>query len=62
MRWIAVWLLLTGVYLAGQLALLALLPGGGGYGREELLHLAAVPLVQTAALWVVALVRRHNRS
>lgn len=58
MRWIAVWLLLTGVYLAGQLALL---PGGGGYGREELLHLLFVPLVQTAALWVVARVRRHSR-
>ena len=59
MRWIAVWLLLTGVYLAGQLALL---PGGGGYGREELLQLAFVPLAQTAALWIVALVRRHSRK
>jgi hypothetical protein len=59
MRWIAVWLLLTGVYLAGQLVLLA---GGGDYGREELLHLLAVPLAQTAALWVVTLVRRHSRK
>ena len=62
MRWIAVWLLLTGVYLAGQFALLALLPGGGGYGREELFHLTSVPLVQTAALWLVTLVRRHSRT
>lgn len=58
MRWIVVWLLLTGIYLAGQLALL----GGGEYGHEELLHLLTVPLAQTAALWVVALVRRHSRK
>ncbi|HEX6898635.1 MAG TPA: hypothetical protein VF789_02935 [Thermoanaerobaculia bacterium] len=59
MRWIAVWLLLAGVYLAGQLVLL---PGGGEYGRKELLHLLAVPLAQTAALRVVTLVRRHSRK
>lgn len=58
MKWIAVWLLLTGVYLAGQLALLA---GGAGYGREELLHLLSVPLIQTAALRLVAAVRRQSR-
>jgi hypothetical protein len=59
MRWIAVWLLLAGVYLAGQLVLVI---GGGEYGREELLHLLTVPLAQTAALWVVTLVRRNSRK
>jgi hypothetical protein len=58
MKWIAVWLLLAGVYLAGQLALLA---AGEEYGREQLLHLLAVPLVQTAALGLVAKVRRQSR-
>lgn len=58
MKWIAVWLLLTGVYLAGQLVLLAT---GEGYGREQLLHLISVPLAQTAALALVARVRRQSR-
>jgi hypothetical protein len=58
MKWIAVWLLLTGVYLAGQLALLA---AGEAYGREQLLHLLCVPLAQTAALGLVARVRRQSR-
>ena len=59
MRWIAVWLLLTGIYLAGQLVLFA---GGREYGREELLHLLCAPLIQTAALRLVAVVRRHSRK
>ena len=58
MKWIAIWLLLTGVYLAAQLVLLA---WGAGYGREDLLHLLCVPLVQTAALGLVAKVRRQSR-
>ena len=58
MRWIAIWLLLAGVYLAGQLVLVI---AGGEFGRQELLHLLAVPLAQTAALWIVTLVRRHSR-
>ena len=58
MRWISVWLLLAGVYLAGQLVLVI---GGGDYGRKELLHLLCVPLVQTAALRLVAVVRRGSR-
>jgi len=61
MRWLAVWLLLTGVYLAGQLAIALLLGGRWDYTREDLLHLAAVPLFQVAALWVVAVVRRGAR-
>jgi hypothetical protein len=39
-----------------------LLTGGDWkYTRESLAHLAAVPLVQVAALRIVALVRRHGR-
>jgi hypothetical protein len=61
MRWLAVWLLLTGVYFAGQLATPLLTGGGWRYGRESLAHLATVPLIQVVALCVVALVRRNDR-
>lgn len=61
LRWLALWLLLTGVYLAGQLAISLLLEGRLSYTREDIAHLAAVPLVQVAALWVVAWVRREAR-
>jgi hypothetical protein len=62
MKWLAVWALLTGVYLAGQLVT-PLLPGGRwSYTREDLAHLAIVPLAQIAALWMVALVRRGVRK
>jgi hypothetical protein len=61
MRWLAVWLLLTGVYFAGQLATSLLTGGGWNYSRENLAHLATVPLIQVVALRVVALVRRDRR-
>lgn len=61
MRWLAVWLLLTGVYFAGQVAAPLLIGGGWKYGRENLAHLATVPLIQVMALRVVALVRRDRR-
>jgi hypothetical protein len=61
MRWLAVWVLLTGVYLAGQLVLPLLLGGPWDYTREDLSHLAAVPLAQVAALRVVTWVRRGVR-
>jgi len=62
MRWLAVWLLLTGVYFAGQLVTPLLTGGGWQYGRESLAHLVAVPLIQVLALRVVALVRRDRRQ
>jgi hypothetical protein len=62
MRWLAVWLLLTGVYFAGQLAAPLLTGGDWKYTRESLAHLVAVPLAQVAALRIVALVRRHSRG
>ncbi len=61
MRWLAVWLLLTGVYFAGQLVTQLLTGGGWRYGRESLAHLATVPLIQVVSLRVVALVRRDRR-
>jgi hypothetical protein len=61
MRWLVVWLLLTGVYFAGQLVTPLLTGGDWKYTRESLAHLVAVPLVQVAALRIVALVRRYNR-
>lgn len=61
MRWLAVWLLLTGVYFAGQLVTPLLTGGGWKYTRESLAHLAAVPLIQVVALYAVAFVRRDTR-
>ena len=61
MRWLAVWIVLTGVYFIGQIAISPLLGEGWSYTREDLAHLAAVPLIQVASLWVVALVRRGAR-
>ena len=62
MRWLAIWVLLTGVYFAGQLAAPLVTGGSWGFTRESLAHLALVPLAQVAALWIVALVRRHARE
>jgi len=61
MRWLAVWILLTGVYFAGQLAAPLLTGERWDFTREHLAHLIAVPLAQVAALRIVALVRRHGR-
>ncbi|HEV2846472.1 MAG TPA: hypothetical protein VG477_16580 [Thermoanaerobaculia bacterium] len=58
MKWLAVWFLLAGIYLAAQLVFVI---GGGEFGREELLHLLFVPLAQIAALRLVAMVRRQSR-
>jgi hypothetical protein len=62
MRWLAVWVVLTGVYLAGQLIAPLLVGGGWDYTREDLAHLATVPLAQVAALGVVSWVRRGVRK
>jgi hypothetical protein len=61
MRWLAVWLVLTGVYFAGQLAAPLLAGAPWDFTSEDLAHLVAVPLVQVVALWVVVTVRRHVR-
>ena len=69
MRWLAVWLVLTGVFFAGQIVapLFSGAPGGIGAGNweytwEDLAHLATIPLVQLAAIWIVLLVRRSSRG
>ena len=68
MRWLVVWLVLTGVFFAGQLMapLFSGVSGASGesweYTREDLAHLAAIPLAQLAAIWIVVLVRRHSRQ
>ena len=61
MRWLAVWLVLTGVYFAGQLAVPLLVGEPVRFTREDLAHLVAVPLAQVLALWVVVTVRRQLR-
>ena len=62
MKWLAVWLLLTGTYLAGWALCGWLLRTGAAVDRESLVHLAAVPLAETAALWAVGAFRRMFRE
>jgi hypothetical protein len=62
MKWLAVWLLLTGTYLAGWVLCGWLLRTGLEVDRESLAHLAAVPLAQTAALWGLGAFRRMFRE
>lgn len=66
MRWIALWLLLTGVHVAGW-AVARQVSGGGSEGKwlpgaETLVHFAVVPPMQVLALWVVATVRHAKRD
>jgi hypothetical protein len=59
-KWLVVWLLLTGTYVAVW-ALSQLWAGGRwDVSSETLAHFALVPLIQTAALAGVALVRRRG--
>ena len=62
MRWLAIWLLLTGTWLAGWAALGWLLHDGVTLNAESLAHLVAVPLAQTAALRGLAAFRRMFRD
>ena len=69
MRWLAVWLVLTGVFFAGQLVAPlfsgvsgAVSGSGWEYTREDIAHLVAIPLVQLVSVWVVVVVRRHSRT
>jgi len=62
MKWVAIWLLLTGIYLAGWALCGWLLQTGPEVDRESLAHLAAVPLAQTAALWGLGAFRRMFRD
>ena len=68
MRWLTVWLVLAGVFFAGQLVapLFSGVSGVSGgaweYTWEDLAHLATVPLAQLAAIWIVVLVRRSSLS
>ena len=62
MRWVALWLLLTGVYILGWAIAhwatgASLMPT-----TEALVHFGLVPPVQVLALWVVATVRQARRS
>ena len=62
MRWLAVWLVLTGVFLAGQLVAPLFSSEAWEYTREDLAHLVAIPLAQLAAIWIVVLVRRYSQG
>lgn len=64
MKWLAVWLLLTGTYLLGALVSRALAGGTWEIPREALAYAAAIPLAQVAALRLVAYLRRglHSRG
>ncbi len=62
MRWIALWLLLTGVHVAGWAVARQVSGGNLKPGGETLVHFAVVPPVQLLALWVVATVRQAKRD
>jgi hypothetical protein len=60
LRWLAVWLLLAGIYAAGWLLSQGFAGSGGTSPGEALAHFAAIPAAQTLALAVVAAVRRQG--
>lgn len=62
MRWIALWLLLTGAHVAGWAVARQLSGGSLVPGAETLVHFAVVPPVQLLALWIVAVVRHAKRD
>lgn len=62
MRWLALWLLLTGIYLLILLIAQPLAGGGWTFTRETAAHLLAVPLAQVGALWLVVWLRKALRS
>jgi hypothetical protein len=60
-KWLVIWLLLTGTYLLGLL-LTGAFAGGWEITAEPLVHLAVIPVTQAVALWVVAYVRRQRKG
>ena len=62
MRWIALWLLLTGAHVASWAVVRKASGGNLMPGAETLVHFAVVPPVQLLALWVVATVRHAKRD
>ena len=62
MRWIAIWLLLTGAHVAGWAVARKVSGESLKPGEETLVHFALVPPVQLLALWVVATVRQARRD
>lgn len=62
MRWLALWLILTCVYVAGWAVSRWVAGGGWALTPETLLHFALVPPVQVLSLWVVAAARQPRRT
>ena len=62
MRWFALWLVLTAVYLAVDLPLRLAAGEGWPPGRAALVGLALVPLLQTGALRFLQWMRRSLRA
>jgi hypothetical protein len=61
-RWIALWLLLTGAHVAGWAIARQVSGSSLRPGAETLAHFLLVPPVQLLALWVVASVRQAQRD
>jgi hypothetical protein len=61
-RWIALWLLLTGAHVAGWAVARQASGGILMPDAETLVHFAVVPPEQLLALWIVATVRQANRD
>lgn len=60
MKWLLIWLLLTGTYLLGLLVSW-IFAGDREITAETLVHLAVIPAVQIVALGVVAYVRGQRK-
>lgn len=61
MKWLVIWLLLTGTYLLGLLLTWPFVRERE-ITAETLVHLAVIPVTQAVALWVVAYVRGQRKG
>jgi hypothetical protein len=61
-RWLALWLILTCIYVGGWAVSRWWAGGGWALTPEILLHFALVPPVQVFSLWVVAAARQPRRT
>lgn len=63
MRWVKLWAVLAGVYLAARLVIGWAIPGSAELGGAFAARLAVVPILQAAAAGaVLSFLRRSRRS
>jgi len=62
MKWLVLWLLLTGIYLLGLLVSQPLADRPWEPTRETVAHLVAIPLAEVAALRLLTWLRQAFRQ